>query len=619
MAQLAPSTLHYAQLLMLVEEFKYQYNSGNLKTPDEVAERIVALMTEFNKLAGEPFSQYDPVVKGEPPLSAKMNRFWNNLENDVNIAQEQIELIRASVIFLHNVIATEVQLAKNENARTLNKLKTLQLYSSAHDSNIIQFGDFFTNEDFIDNSLTPADQRVSLISSGNLMLGKQNQLKNLSTSATIKVLEGSNGFLGNNQEILDPSLAGTNLVDNTPIYLFKQQVKKTDQLNSITDGQPNSWFEYENYLVSSGDRVTAKDFNFTYQNSKNSPGITIDPSYFPGVTQDTSQDLIDWAKGPSDNVLRLKLEFDLKKISSINYIEYTPFGLDNNINHPVKVSSVRTSANGTDWITVSPENVFITTDANLDSARASENVSIGSAVWNFDRRSVRYIRIDLEQNRPVDSKIGHLFYESKQKVTRTYVEILDLSAPGGVRSEIVSSVVGGDRVQGPIPPVTDTDRYFNNRGTVNGLVQKTEYFNGKRWAIGVRDILIQEFKFNQTGLFISKPFRVNGIIDRVALEADVFVPSTFTGEDTWIRFFVSPDNGKQWFPISRIQDDFIGIPEILAFNDPLPAEFREVGVQYHSVSGVVNSLRLKVELTRPADEDSSSPILKSYKLKVRRR
>lgn len=629
MAQLSPSTLEYGQLMVLVNEFMSEYRKGEFSSAEEVSVELKNIITKFNDIAGRPLLELESFDLGEPPSSEKMNRVWRMLEADMNIVQDQLNILRSAVIFLHNFISTEIQLAKNQNSQALNKLKTLQLYSNGHDGNVIQFGDYFSNLDFVDLTKVPADQKVSLLGSGIVTLGRESDSVNLTEDILMSVLNTSNGFIGKNQEINDPSTSITNPVDGNPVYSFKAETegRHANPIYAI-DGEPNTWFEYENHLVDSADRVRAKNFNFTYRqdaiSSNTTTGVSPDGAASGTSTGTENEDkgLIDWAKGPAGGVLKLDLEFDLRGVKTINTISYTPFGLEQNKNAPVKVSLVQTSSNGTDWTPISPQNLWIATDANLQAARSSENVTIGTAHYTFDERNVRYVRMSIEQAQPIQANIGHLYYETRKTVITETKVVPDPEDVSKTKTITVETIVGGDRVEGPIPPIDQPDRYYNRNGLMqNGMVQSTEFFAGKRWAIGIRDILIQESKYKETSTLISKEFKIPGIVDRVSLESDVFIPPNFpSGNDIiWVRFYVTPDGGLNWYPISRIQDDYLGIPEVIAFNDPLPAEFREVGVSYVNTNSVVSSLRVKVEMSRPEDLESSSPIVRSYVLKVAKR
>jgi len=611
--------------MVLVQEFMDDYLDGDLTDIQLIDEKIHDIVSQYVAVNGRPLLGLEEFVWGEPAESAKMNRMWTRLQSDINIVQDQLEVLRAAVVFVHNYVVTEVELARNQNAQASNKLKTLQLYSTAHDANIIQFGDYFANLDFVDLTLIPDDQKISLLNPGVISLGRDNQAVNLTDNLELRILDTSNGVPGNNQEILDPTTATTDPVEGKKLYVFKTQVEgRHGDLDHVTDAEPNTWLEYESYQVTKTDRVKAKDLNFVYRISDNANSNTTaldiaGPVLMPSTD---TPGLFDWAKGPQGGILKLNLEFDMGEAKTINTISFVPFGLESNKNAPIKVALVQTSDNGTDWTAVSPQNVYIATDANLQAARSADNVSIGSALFTFDERTVRYVRVNIEQKESINCNIVHLYYETKKTVVYEKKTIPHPTIPGATVTQDIPITKGGDRVLGPIPPIHEPERYYGDNGLVAGdLVQNVEYFIGKRWAIGIRDILIEASEYKPTSIMISKPFRIPGVVDRVSIEADTFVPPNFPTDDgaLWVKFFVTPNDGLDWYPISRIQDDFLGIPEIIAFNDPIPADFREIGVQYIKTNSVVNSLRVKVELSRPEDLISSSPIFKSYKLKVVKR
>lgn len=609
MTQLSPTNLFTSQLVSKVIQFRADYGAGKFKTVDDVISNLKDIITQLNDNAHAPLTEYEPVAKGEPPLSEKMNRFWRSLQYDITNIEDQLIVLQASSLFLHNFYANELQKATNKNAQASNKLKTLQLYASAHDPNIITFGDHFRNQDFIDTTLTTPAQLVSLDVPGHVTLGRSGDISNLSKTASVKILGTSNGFLGNNQEINDPSKAPVAASNHVPLYTFAAQTNRHADLKTITDSDPTTWIEYESNKVSELDRATAKNLNFVYQ----VPAAA-------GTESDTPQ-LIDWAQGPPQGVLKLDLEFDLKGPHIINRIAYTPFGLQGDINYPVKVKAVQISSTGTNWTVITPQDVFIGTDVNLKAANTADNVTINTAEWLFPETEVRYIRISIEQSNPVSSNIGHLYYTNKTSQTTSVTETPDLAQIIGVKLETVENTTSFTRVQGPIPPITNPAVYYKNNNTSvqSNYLQNVEYFTGKRWAIGIRDCLIQEVKYQTSSVFVSKAFNINGIVDRVSIDANVDIPKAFSNAESWVKFYVSPDNGVNWYQISRIQDDFLGIPEIVAFNDPLPTQFQESGVAYHTTQSSVSSLRIKVEISRPTDQASSSPVLKSYTLKVRKR
>lgn len=581
MVQAAPTVLLYAQALALISELNTAFAAGLVDTKNELTERLVSIISQYEATAGYPLYQFDPIVEDEPPLSAKINLSWEALRHDIAIMQQQLDILRASSIATFNYIAVETQKALGENARLSNKTKVLQLYSDSTDSSVITFADTFSSGDFIDSAAVNVSSRAQILNNTFLSLGLQGQRKNLLSGADIKILESSNGFIGNNQEIQDPSRALINPISREPIYTFVAESLASPSMKTIIDEAPDTFFEYENYLVQEADRVKADNLNFVY--GKN-------------VTEQGQAEYVDWAVGPSDGVLKLSLELDLKSVQDVNYISYIPYGLPDNKNNPVKVHLVETSDNGTDWEAVNPKDVWVSPELNLRTARIASDAG-QMATWTFEKRTARYVRIHFLQPNPIEVPVGHVYYISAND-NSPYPK----------------------RVLGPIPPVTNPTRYYDpNSYALTDKIQKREYFNGKRWAIGIRDIAVEQIQFVETSEIVTKPLRVGGIVDRVVLEAEVFIPKEFDSNVDWVQFFISPDEGTSWFKISRIQDDYLLTPEILAFNDPTPDEFHDPNVTYFSVPNAVESLKLKIVLMRPGDMPNATPLVRSYKLKVRKR
>lgn len=657
MTQFSPSVMAQVQAMTKLREFQEYITLGKANDVDDILARIDDILSSYEGSVGAPMTEYDPVWRGEPPDSSKMNKFISSLNNDLNVMAEQLDVLTASALWSHNYATTLLGQADNENKRVGNKLKTLQLYSSAHDSNVVIFSDFFKTLEYMDQKFVQGNLQPHIIAPGHLALGRVGDTENLTSTASITILDESNGISGRNQEILHPSITtkpaitdakspannggnnvsvsiprnvGDNNLDGDsditePYYVFwAEENGNAGNIKAISDDSPETWFEYECYKISGEDKDKAGGFNFSYVHDLEPKSIL-----------DGKQQYFKWADGPVGGKLKLGIQFDFRSPKRINNISYNPFGLESNENHPVKVSKVVTSEDGTNWIEVLPRDVWIGTDVNLKTIRRGGDVFIGSALWTFAERNVRYVKIFIEQDSTVPSNIGHLYYTSQQRVKTTTRQVDDPSSLSGMRLEVVTDTIGGGRTEGPYPPYNNPTKFYNmnayrNGGFVGGdnvpptnvragLLEHREYFKGERYAIGIRDITIEHLKYVEKSVYVSKPFMVNGIIDRVSLNADLVIPESFDPMNVWVLFYVSPDDGLNWHPISRIQDDFYGFPEVLAFNDPLPVEFREKGVFYIDTNNIVNKLRVKIELLRPTDEEASTPVLRSYELKAVKR
>ena len=623
MTQLSPSTEYESKAVALVLEMRnFIMDAQKNISYEEVSSRFRDIQTKFRTIMGKPLTEYIPFVKGEPARSDKVNKFLLSVQSDISILEEQIELMRSSSVYLYNNMSVEIEKARNLNAQAINKVKTLQLYSSSSKNEVTIFGDFFKSDQLFDTEKVEISKRAYLDISGQLTLNKASVSSiNPLNNAVVTILSSSNGFPGRLVEVEELSSDTTNSpLTQNPMYRFMAEVDPRSELDYVIDNSPASWFEYEKNLVSSEDRVKANNFGFAYTISKNIASNK-DHKIEYSAPYDSN---IDWADGPSNNTLRLDLEFDLQSIKTVNNITYTPFDLEENKNSPVLIKSVEVSSNKTTWNTLYPTNVRVGADANLDTASVGGRVAIKNAVWNLEDDQVRYIRFHLEQDKSIDTKIGHIYYRTPKKIVRR--QEVDAATPN--MYTISEDIVGGERVEGKIPTTDKPDRYYDPSFSIsnvepgvttsNALVKEVEIFNGKRWAIGVRDITVNQSEYVETSVMISKPFRINGTVDRVSIEAESFIPSSFSKDKLWIKYYVSPDNAANWYQISRIQDDYLGIPEILSFNDPIPSEFREQNIGYYFTSNAVNSLRVKVELSRPSSGKNLTPILYWYRLKVRR-
>lgn len=651
MTQLAPTTMIQAQAVSMIRDLQKRYVNKDTKQPDDIARELKTALTAFLTQIGRPMFNFDEFVLGEPVLSEKMNRIQKMIQDDINILADQTTFLQAGTIFMFNYVNTEILKAQNENAQASNKLKTLQLYSSSTDPDVIVFGDQFLNDESLDLTKMPIDKRAIIQFPGFLTLDKTTSNSNkLLKNAVVTILNSSNGFLGNNQEADQKSV---NSGFEVPIQLdgvtptpgditFVAQTDRHALVKHTVDQDPTSWIEYEYCLVSEADRAKAKGYNFTYRKpdpEDDSKEVVVDWATGPGYTVATKDegtlDGFKYVPGPDAGVLKLDLQIDMLELTKINSITLMPFPMQDNKNSPILVSKVETSEDSSTWVGIQPTDMWIANDKNLNTARIADNSIVGNGVWVFPERVARYIRFQIRQKNPIPVKLGHIYWETKpSKVT---VSAATETRDGvGITSGPIVTDVPGQRREGPVPSISNPVQYNDPKYSVVGnLIKKVELLDGKRWAIGIRDISVDQVGYKTTGIIISKPFKINGVVDRVSLEADVEIPESFPSDsgELWVKFFVSPDDGINWFPISRVQDDYLGIPEIIAFNDPLPAEYHEVGVGYESVATAVNSVRVKIELSRPAnstttsantaaDESltaSSSPVVKSYKLKVRQR
>jgi len=105
MAQLSTSTTYYDQIIKKIQAFIAKYQNNKTASYSEIATEYNTLITEINKYAGTQISKYEPVVKGEPPSSRKMNNFIQSVSDDLNIIANLIT--KLACLFLRSICSMQ--------------------------------------------------------------------------------------------------------------------------------------------------------------------------------------------------------------------------------------------------------------------------------------------------------------------------------------------------------------------------------------------------------------------------------------------------------------------------------------------------------------------------------
>ena len=581
MTQTNPNILSYAQAAALLAQLQQTTNNGSTQDLQDIATNLANAITEFETGSTKPLFKFKKFEFGEPPLSSVINKIWTDVATDIAILNSQADILRSAAIILYNNTITELAQINNMNGEIANQIATISLFNNTVDSKTFIFSDQFASGSNIDSNF-PIGDNVAQIDNGYLTLAAVGQNVGLSQHAKISILPKSNGIPGDNQEVLDPTNRPIDPLMGKPQYIFIGSTNNPNQPSVVLANQAsNTFFEYEYYLVSAADRALANNFNFTYTISG------AEALQYPNAINHQ----IDWSTGPSNGYLDLFLQVDLGSVQEVNTITYKPYGLSNNINYPVLINQILWSPDGTTWTTVRGNPTWVGTIANQQAASVGANVSIGTTAWNIGSVQARYIQFEIRQPHSIPCNIGHIYY---------------------------TDPVTNERVEGPVPDISNPLFFVTAaQSAPNGLIQNTEVFSGQRWAIGINDISIEQNQYQSTSTMVTQRINVNGIVDRLALDVDLIIPPDFDSSQPWATFWVSPDDGSNWYQISPIQNFIQGINEIIAFNDPLPAAFQDPNVTYVTTDQPVTFLRFKIELTRPTQLVTESPIIKDYQLHVR--
>ena len=310
MTQLSPNLLSYQQLLIKVARLINVVNSRGIFSKEEIASEYSTILTEVQQQMGAPLTQYDPFIKGEPPVSSKVNLFFEGCSTDVNVAANQIDSLNAKSISVFNLFTKEIENEKRFSERIASKAKILQMYSKSPADDIFYVGDSFDNDDAIDYSKIQAGFNPLI----------KNGVMSLSISATqkwnanvVKILS-SGGFIGNSHQVVK-SLDAEQSSDYK--YIFENS-STLNNLTSVKDSNPLSYFEYEALNVDKANpspkpSIPSQQNEFKYLKSEFSTSKT------------GEGDLLDWSNHEANTPLVLDLELASSNSATANSIDITPY------------------------------------------------------------------------------------------------------------------------------------------------------------------------------------------------------------------------------------------------------------------------------------------------------
>ena len=284
---------------------------------------------------------------------------------------------------------SEVEQENNFINRIKNKVKVLQMYSSAPASDIFYFGGSFDSNDYVNFVKIENKDFLPLIENGSMMLPVISTRSWIPRRASIDELN-SNGVEGNNHAVYAVSDIG----GETYRYFFKD-VQDSRNKNNLIDNNPLKYYEYEQVNIpvkTSG----AQDFEF---------------KYLLGSSSGTTQQTIDWSKFTSEP-LKLTLEFESSSASKANFIKFTPyFGNANYISKDIIVRKIE--------VTDSQDNVEDILNGNLvyisssfipSSIESTRNFYYREANIKFVQRDVKKFKVFFEQNDSTPIKLQHLYF-----------------------------------------------------------------------------------------------------------------------------------------------------------------------------------------------------------------
>ena len=573
---------------------------------------------------------------GELPMKSMLEDPLFSAEDDIRSLWDLMGQMRTRLKDMFNRFRSEVLSITDLIGQVQNKTSRFQLFSSDSESLFLWSSDSFTSLDKVDLESTTA----FLDTSAGLALLQVTSLDSLIKYVSKFTIDKKNsyGVPGNNMEIASEQSSSS--PDDSNIEPQVTLVGKTDlrsQVSYMFDSQPNTWLEWEMNYVPRYQKCKSVGTAW----DKDASGQQID---VVGATNDSSGEpagwrkFIQWPGSPeydraidnkghyianfvSDLPAKLVFTLELDSPRKISTIQISPQIMNGTV-YPI-VRNISVSVDGeSGYVRTVAKDVYLTTKLNesLKASRAGvpEGNYSGTGIWTIEDKAVKYINISLESNGSYTPSIGlgHHYYfrilNKKSQVKIAFISFVShkewterlpnpdegISTGSSQNSlatvgELAGLIFGGP-VGGAIGQIAGSLLSWGSTTTVVRQGDAWDIFDGKRNAIGIKDIDVSIREYAEQSIIVSKPHYFSQNLRALSIISTEEIPVDWSSDVEWISYEVSTD-GHTWQKITP-QNRSKGS------NDTV------------FVTG--NTIQVRIAMKRPKDRSNESPILRHYSIKA---
>lgn len=445
MAQVSSNTLTYDQIYLKIRDFYFKELRNDFGSNQERLAEYKKLLNDIYQNVGGPTTEFIPYIKGEPPVSAKFNKYSLDIGRDLSLISKQIDYLNAKVVNSFNLFSQEVESEKNYVERIASKAKILQMYSQAPAEDIVYVGDSFDNQDQIDVS------RIAIglnphVENGAMTLPINRIRPWYPKNISIKTTE-SNGFLGNDHQVIKSINT-----DQTEVYEFVYKSNPSiSSLAALADDNPLTYFEYEGLNVdrtsnTTADRALVSENEFCYLANKKVSSDKVDGQP------------LNWSKFAMEDNLKLTMVYESSSPGLVNTLTITPYFASMDL---VKVSSVKATLQNGDVQEVLASPIYIGTSFAPLNPQIANNYYYNLAVVRFSEIKATKFEVVFEQELAKDIDIHHVYWKPNYQNENTNSPFYGLSRfnPGALSRETYELIEFDPYAL--IPSITTPNQYKN--------------------------------------------------------------------------------------------------------------------------------------------------------------
>lgn len=545
------------------------------------------VQTILEKVGNDPLYQNRKITRNEVPYKEDLEADIETVSADLSILNSENETHGRFLKNSFNSVYSE----KKRIMQRIDKLNSLTgdmfLITDKGDDNT-----YYITESFNDAGALDTEYTMNSVSKGSIQTNEgvltleRTGSKNLSQGARVTHYTG-NGDPGTGH-LVRKVVTINNKGESEEVYqnINQEDSELNARIEDILDDRPDTLFEYQMVNVPRSFKKERRFYDF------------------------------EWAKGkPQGERLRLKIIIELPSEERVNWITLLPYYPNNSIGS-ITIDSIRTSYDGFDYeplydsnslnqkINSTPQTYRL---GDVFTGQVEEDTGFyqGRGVWSFPERRARFIEFVIDQNESYPETLGQPVY---------YINRSNQTYP----------------LQVPEPPELKDRRPGTYLRSLDG--ERVEYVKeiqatreGWRYSIGLRDINIMQFEFNDKSEFVSKRYELPRNIKKLNLYAKEIIPESYldvvTRNNDWIKYEVSFDD-INWYRISAMHHE--------PLNDNFPPKIIEVNTSMVDLNhafqvhkSLINiedpkHLRFRVSMRRPTADgyEATTPILEEVAIKV---
>jgi hypothetical protein len=574
------SKLIEGRMQELFLELRAQYNNGEIKTRTEYLYQIFNRLRVFYDTIGKPTMQVREADR--VPSSREYNQMILEVHKDLGILYEEAEQITQALSESFLQIEIDRRSLDQQLRHLEDKMKEVAKKMSQEAFTKV-FRDSFIDQENYDQDM-PRDVLAHVWTREGVLTLQPRISEDYIQEATVRIVDG-NGLPGNTKQVR--SIAGElKFIGEENLHL---------NLAEILDTNADTWFEYESFELTPRTLLEAGYLGFDYKE---------------GMRWIVEQ----------GTALTFTIEIELPVAKPVNWFSINPFIPNDKGASASRIKKIELhDGKGSVYQPLEGDGTF------------SEE-----KIFLFGRQDCKRIVITFEQEHAYETQVGHLFYKEMQQQKTNYlgktkyfagkrvyetmpsVENLNVRYDEELKDIVYPTVSYGQEIEGLPQLKSNLFMLPKIDNKVSTLQVGHESLPAYRYVIGLRDAGLSNYQFEKSSEYVSKAFTTASDILSVSLVTNESIPKEF-GEGEWVRYWVSPDNGQNWYRIHAKGASKEGAKLLYLFNTETPNEGRLDQFGYVDQVDAVKSLRLKIEMERPDSIGNATyytPIIKDYELHI---